>query len=314
MDIFGGLVSRSQTRRGIVDQIKYDGPPDVMAWKYPYEDIKWGAQLIVNESQQAILVKDGEYIEMFEAGRHTLSTANYPVLRNVFKLAFGGNTPFTTEIWFFNLMTAMELKFGTPTPIQIQEPRYNVIVPVRAYGQMGVRIADCQTFLREIVGTQKTSTSLDVLSAFRGMVITKLKTLIAETIVNDKVSLLDIATQLDNLSQRCREIVQPDFARFGLTVVNFHIGDISFPEDDPIVKRLRSTVMDRSEFEILGDQRYERKRSFDVLEEAAKSAGTAGTAMGAGLGLGLGAAMASQVAEVAGVLKPSTAKTPPAPI
>lgn len=142
------------------------------------------------------------------------------------------------------------------------------------------------------------------------MIVTKLKTLIAETIVNDKVSLLEIATLLDSLSKRCHDAVQPEFARFGLSVVSFYINDISFPEDDPIVQRLRSTVMDRSEFEILGDNRYVAKRSFDVLEQAAQNQSTAGTVFGAGLGLGLGAGVGAQAANLGGTVNPQAARAP----
>lgn len=162
MGILSGLFVKGETKRGIVDRIKYDGPPNVLAWKYPYEDIKWGAQLIVNESQCAILVKAGQLIATLGAGRHTLTTANIPILGKLVNLPFGGNTPFAAEVWFFNLSVDLDVRFGTPTPIQVQEPRYNVIVPVRAHGQMGLRLADCPTFLREIVGTMGTSTTDEV--------------------------------------------------------------------------------------------------------------------------------------------------------
>ena len=305
--LLNSLFVRAERKRGIIDRIKYDGPSAVLAWKYPYEDIRLGAQLVVNESQFAILVREGRHLATMGPGRHTLSTANIPILAKLVNLPFGGDSPFTAEVWFFNLAANLNVKFGTPTPIYIHEPKYNVIVPVRAHGQMGLRLSDCRKFLREIVGTMGEMTTASVYESFRGMVVTKLKTLIAETVVSQKISLLEVSTLLDSLSKRCHDSIASEFERFGLSVVNLFIEDISFLEDDPIVQRLRSTVMDRSEFEILGDARYQAKRSLDVMENAANNHGGIGSLFSAGLGLGLGAGVGAQSASLGSILKqPST--------
>ena len=314
MGLLSALFMRGKPQRGIVDRIKYDGPADVFAWKYPHEDIKLGAQLVVNESQKALLVREGRHLAMMGPGRHTLSTANLPVLGRLASAPFGGVTPFTAEVWFFNMAVDLDVKFGTPTPIQLKEPQYQVIVPIRAHGQMGLRLGDPRQFLRELVGTMGQYTTDQIYNSFRGMVVTKLKTVLGETIIKEKVSVLDIAVLLDPLSQRCREAIRPEFERFGLDVVNLFITDVSFPENDPIVKRLRATVMDRADFEILGDQRYGTKRSFDVMDKAAENpSGAGGTIMGAGLGLGLGAGIGAQAAAVGGALNPNPQQPPTTP-
>jgi len=169
---------------------------------------------------------------------------------------------------------------------------------------MGLRLSDCKKFFKEIVGSLGKFSTDDVYNSFRGMITTKLKTLIAETIVRDKISLLDISVLLDSLSKQCHNAVAPEFERFGLTVVNLYIGDISFPEDDPIVVRLRTAVMDRGEFDILGDARYAAKRSYDVLEQAAQNPGGVGTLFGAGLGLGMGAGIGAQAVNIGSTLNP----------
>ena len=79
----------------IVDVVKYNGKPDVLAWKYPNEELGTWTQLIVNESQEAILVKSGKVLDVFGSGRHTLDTANIPILNNIVNLPFGGRSPFT---------------------------------------------------------------------------------------------------------------------------------------------------------------------------------------------------------------------------
>lgn len=81
----------------IVSVVKYDGNPDVFAWKYPDSELGTWTQLIVNESQQAILFKGGQALDVFEAGRHTLSTNNIPFLETIINLPFGGQSPFSAR-------------------------------------------------------------------------------------------------------------------------------------------------------------------------------------------------------------------------
>jgi membrane protease subunit (stomatin/prohibitin family) len=304
MGIETTILARNATRRGVVDRIKYDGPTNVLCWKYPYEDITLGAQLIVNQSQYALLVREGRHLALMGPGRHTLTTANLPVLNTFVNLPFAGSTPFTAKVWYFNTAVDLDVKFGTATPILVTEPRFNVIVPVQAHGQLGLRLADCRKFLKELVGTMDRCDTEQVYAFFRGMIITKLKVVVGEAIINDKVSILDITASLDVISQRCREAVSPEFERFGLSVVNLYVTDIAIPEGDPILRRLRSIMMDRSEFDVLGDNRYVAKRSFDVLDQAAQNPGDVGQLMGAGLGLGIGAGIGMQAANLGGLVNP----------
>ena len=60
----------------IMDVIKYNGRPDVFAWKYPGEELGTWSQLVVNQSQEAVLVKKVESVAVCWAGTHTLDTKN----------------------------------------------------------------------------------------------------------------------------------------------------------------------------------------------------------------------------------------------
>lgn len=137
----------------LFEVIKYEGTPDMFAWKYPNEEIGTWSQLIVSESQEAILFKDGRAYDVFTSGRYTLETQNIPLLNKVINLPFGGESPFSAEIWFVNKVHSLDIKWGTPTPIQFQDPKYKVFVPIRSYGQFGVQIEDSKKFLIKLVGT-----------------------------------------------------------------------------------------------------------------------------------------------------------------
>lgn len=275
----------------IADVIKYDGNPDVFAWKYPNTEIGTWSQLIVNESQEAVLYKGGQALDLFGAGRHSLETANIPILNKIINLPFGGRSPFSAEIWYVNKVNSLDVKWGTPTPIQLQDPKYNVFVPVRAFGQFGIRISDSKKFLQKLVGTLPTFTSSDIIKYFKGAFLTEVKDNISTYLIMKKISVMEINAYISEISESLKESILPTFAEFGIELVNFYTNDISVPEDDTAVIKLKDALAKKAEMDIIGYS-YTQERSFDTLEGAATNEGSASASvMGAGLGLGMGLGM-----------------------
>ena len=130
----------------VAEVVKYNGGPDVFAWKYPEDELGTWTQLIVSESQEAVLFKGGKALDVFQSGRHTLETENIPLLNQILKLPFGGRSPFSAEVWFVNKMNSLDIKWGTSSPIQIQDPKYHVFIPVRSFGQFGIRVENAKQF------------------------------------------------------------------------------------------------------------------------------------------------------------------------
>lgn len=272
----------------IVEVVKYDGSPDVFAWKFPNTELGTWTQLIVNESQEAVLYKGGQALDWFGPGRHTLDTANIPVLNKVVNLPFGGRSPFTAEVWYINKVNSLNVKWGTPTPIQLQDPKYNVFVPLRAFGQFGIKISDSKVFLQKIVGTLPAFTSADIIKYFKGAYLTKVKDDISGYLINKKISVLEINAYISEISESLKESIMPTFAEFGIEIINFYVNDISIPEDDSAVMKLKEALAKKAEMDIIGYS-YTQERSFDTLEGAATNKGSGSAPiMGAGLGLGMG--------------------------
>lgn len=268
--------------------IKYDGNPDVFAWKYPDTELGTWSQLIVNESQQAILFKGGQALDVFEAGRHTLETKNIPLLKSIINIPFGGDSPFTAEVWFVNKAFNLDVKWGTPTPIQILDSKYNVMLPVRAHGIFGMRISDPKKFLVKLVGTLPAFRSTDIQNYFRGLYVSRVKDAISTYILEQGNSVLEVNMYLDELSEYLRESIAEVMQEYGVELVNFYVNDISVPESDPAVVSLRDALSRRAEMDIVGFN-YTQQRSFDTLESAASNPGSmAGDMMGAGMGMGMG--------------------------
>ncbi len=279
----------------IVEVVQYNGNPDVFAWKYPSTELCTWTQLIVNESQEAILVKGGQVCDVFQAGRHTLSTNNIPILSKLVNIPFGGRSPFTAEVWYINKIFSLDVKWGTSTPIQLQDPKYKIFAPVRAFGQFGIQIEESKKFLLKLVGTLPTFDKATLLKFFRGVYLTKAKDAISSYLVHKNISILEINAYLDEISLFLQEKMSPMFAEYGIKLVSFFVNDINVPEDDRAVIKLKDALAKRAEMDIVGYS-YQQERSFDTLEGAANNPGSmSGGLMGAGLGLGMGVGMGGAV-------------------
>ncbi len=300
----------------IVEVVKYNGNPDVFAWKYPDEELGTWTQLIVNESQEAILFKGGQALDSFSAGRHTLETANIPLLNRVINLPFGGRSPFIAEIWYINKIVSLDVKWGTPTPIQLQDPKYKIFISLRSFGQFGIQIEDSRKFLTKLVGTLPVFDKDNLTRFFRGIYLTKARDAISSYLVHKKVSVLEINAYLDELSEHIKEKIAPIMSEYGIKLVNFYVNDINIPEDDSGVSKLKDALAKRAEMDIVG-YNYAQERSFDTLEGAATNPGSAQSGLiGAGIGLGMGAGMGGAIGSQFGGIAENiniTAKTKSCP-
>ncbi|MBU7317742.1 SPFH domain-containing protein [Paenibacillus oleatilyticus] len=271
----------------IIEVVKFDGPPDLLVWKYPNQELGTWTQLIVNETQEALLFKGGEALDLLGPGRHTLSTQNIPVLSSVVNLPFGGKSPFTAEIWFVNKLHKLDLKWGTPTPIQLQEPKYHMMVSVRAFGQLGIQIEDTRKFLLKLVGTLPAVDQAALGKYFRSILMMNIKELISAYLVHKKISILEINAYISEISKHMESRIVSIFQEYGIRLVGFQIDSINLPEEDPATKRLKEALAKKAEMDILGFS-YQQERTFNTLESAAKNEGNPSAFLGAGIGLGLG--------------------------
>ena len=290
----------------LLDRIKYDGPPDVLVGKYAKENIVLGSQLIVNQSQEAVFFKDGRAFDVFGPGRHTISTNNIPLLQKLVNLPFDGDTPFAAEVYFVNRVSKLDYKWGTRTPIPVEDPKYRVLVSIGAFGQFGLRVRDSQNFITTILGTVPVPEgrkgiipcweSNNITDYFRGLVLTCVKDSIAKFLAQKGISIVELTAHLDELSKVVEDMIEDEFARFGIEVMNFFITSITIPDDE--IQRIQKGQFERLEIEQLGDDRYHRMRSLNVMEAAADNPGAPGTLLAGGMGLGIGVQMMTNAAKI----------------
>ena len=158
-------------------------------------DFRIGSQVVVRENQTAVFYRDGKALDTFGPGRHTITTANIPLLVNVVGLAFSGNTPFKAEVYFVNMRDFIDMKWGTPEPITLRDKELGM-VRLRANGRYSMAVQEPQMFVAKIVGTQGLYTTNQIEDYLRGIIISRLTDLIGETMG----SIFDLPARFDELS------------------------------------------------------------------------------------------------------------------
>lgn len=293
----------------IIDIVKYEQQEGVIVHKFPSCDLRWGSQLVVYPGQVAFFVKGGTVCDKFTDGTYTLKTNNIPLLNKIVNLPFGSDSPFQADVWFVNLLQRLSLKWGTETPIQLEDPKYEIIVPVRAHGQYGFKISDAERFVFTLVGNMPNFSETQLQAYFRGLLLTKLTNIIAQKIINDKISVLEIPTHLQEISAYCQSELKPFFADYGVEILLFNIISINIPEDDASLKEIKKAKNLSARLKIAGRENYKMERSFDVLDRAAENeSGTGAAFINAGLGLGASINIGRQMGEQ---LLPNNGDVPP---
>ncbi len=305
---------QGEERKGFIDRIKYNAEEDELVWKFPYENLSTGAQLIVNQSQEAVFVKGGAIADIFGAGTHTLSANNIPILQKLVNLPFGGQSPFTAEVWYVNKTIRRNLKFGTPQPIDLLDPLYGVSIPIRSFGEFGMQITDSSAFLQQMVGTLHLFTTYDVIEQFKSLVVQKLTASISKFVIQKEITVVKINAYIDDVANYVRDAINEEFAQYGVRIASFNITSLNFDKDDPNVQKILDSQSEAAKRRMEG-YTYQQERQLDVMETAAGNEGSAGQMMGAGMGLGMGfgvgGAFGQQMGNMAGVMQQPTAPPPP---
>lgn len=287
-----------------------DDSHNTLVYRFPVHDqeIKMGAQLTVRENQVAIFVNEGEVADVFKPGRYELSTQNMPILTTLRGWKYGFDSPFKAEVYFFNTRLFTDLKWGTQNPVMMRDAEFGMI-RLRAFGTYAIRINDAKEFFRTIAGTQRLTTTDEILVQLRSTIVSHLSDILAES----KIAALDLASSYVELAQTALKELGPQFATFGLELARFNIDNVSLPEE------VEAAIDQRTKLGVLGDrmQQYTQLQAADAIKVAAANpGGIAGAGAGIGAGMAIGQAMSGAFGGAASAPPPapgSSAAPPPPP-
>ena len=216
----------------IADVIKYEGDNSTFIWKHPREDFNSLTQLIVHESQEAIFFMNGQALDLFGPGRYTLETQNIPKIGKVLNRTTDGETPFHCEVYFINKTEQMSIKWGTDSKVQYVDPTYGFPISIGASGEMSLRVEDSRKLLVRLVGTENFLTQSGLVNKFRGFLMTRVKTYIAQVIKANAINIFEIDENLTAFSENIHKLLIPDFAEYGLSLEKFFVTTIVKPDGD----------------------------------------------------------------------------------
>ena len=290
----------------LYDIVKWDPSEDtaneIVAYKHEAEDFNTHTQLIVHQSQEAIFFKDGRALDLFGAGKHTLKADNIPILKKLINLPTGGQTPFHCEVYFVNKVFQMDMKWGTSTPIQTEDPVYGILVNVGASGAFSAQISDTRKFLTKIVGTRQSYTRTELVKFLRAAIVMNVKDVLAKIMNKNRISFLQATTEIKGYSAQIKEELVPIFDEFGIDIVRFDWETLIVPDKD--LQPLKD-AKNRAAARAIEGYTYQQEQGFEVMRTAAGNQG-AGGMMGVGMGLGMGVGMGAPMGNAFGNIAQNT--------
>lgn len=311
----------------IVDIIKYEGDNSTFVWKHPAEDFNTFSQLIVHESQEALLFLNGQALDLFGAGRHTLYTENIPLLSKIVNIPTDGESPFHCEVYFINKTEQMAINWGMGNVNFLDPVHNNYAFKIGASGEMSLRVSDSRKIITKLVGTEKSLDQETIKKYFKVPITTHIKTILPNILREKGVSIFEVEAYLSEFSEILKNRISEEMADYGITLEKFWINTILKPETDPFYVTLnrqrgeKVTLVNQGEIDMqkadyqrkvdlidhtgevqkrkmdIDAKRYEQEqlgftyaqeRGFDVLEKFAENEGSGADLRNTAMNLGMG--------------------------
>ena len=247
---------------------------DYLIWKYPNREIEVGSQVIVNESEEALLFENGQLIEILDAGRHVIESGNIPGMDGIIRRSIGNNSPIKIDVWFVSKVVSTDYKWGVQ--LQVKDNTHQLIVPVGSYGSILLRIEDPASLVLQVVGKKKEMSKDELKDFLMPSIERSLKEYIAEKIKQGTLDVFNIETILVEASNKTKDSLEVLFERFGLKVIEFFIQGIEVIGDNPEYKKIKESLADAASLRIrakaASDTKgfYQEERTLDALNKAAE--------------------------------------------
>ncbi len=286
----------------LIDVIEWpDQGPNEIVRRVPDQgqgDIRLGSQVIVRGAQVAVFYRDGKALDAFKEGRHTLSTANLPLLSSLIGLATNSKTPFPAEVYFVTTKDFLDMKWGTPGELTVPDSVLGM-VQLRAFGTYSMAISDPIRFVNQVVGVQGIYTTAQINDYLRGIMLSEIASVIGN--VMKTRSLLDLAALQADLGAAIQAKAADDFEAIGIQLKKVYVVQVQPGEETA------KAIAQRSAMGALGVN-YMQYQAGQAMREAAQneSGGVAGAGVGLGAGIGLGQVLGQAVA--AGMTQPAPAQ------
>ncbi len=238
-------------------------------------EIKLGAQLTVRESQAAVFYYQGKAYDAFAAGRHTLTTANIPILNKILSIPWAMTSPLRAEVYFVNMKSFPNLKWGTKDPVAFKDAELGLI-RLRAFGMFNLRVVQPVLFINNLVGTQGVYTTQDIDEYLSRVIVSRFNDHLGENLD----TIFNLPGRYDDLSEGLKKRLAEDFSHYGLALTHLYISSITPPPE------VQQAIDDKSRLAVFDDlNKLLKMKAAMAVEKISEQQGEAGAGVGMGLGV-----------------------------
>lgn len=265
-------------------------------------DIKFGAQLVVSQGQAAVFYRDGKSLDVFGPGRHTLTTANVPVLTGFLGNLLVGRGSFPAVVYYVAMREFPQEGWGTRQPIAMQTPGQGLgWLLLGAHGTFAFEVKDPKRVVDTLVGGGQPYLQLrDLKDRLTNVLVQSATDWFAEV---NPGNLMKAQGMMDEMSAAIRIKAQEQFEALGLLLKNITIGGLS---------PLETSAQKLQQMGLLDAQMYMQLQAMNTIKEASQGGGQAGTGVGLGAGMGAGMGLGQMMAGMFGGTQQQGAAAQPA--
>lgn len=242
------------------------GHENIFAFRFPETNLSTYTQLLVYETQEAILFSKGQLIGKFGPGKVTLNTENLPLLRGLYGFPFGGKNPYTAEVWFINKLQPYNIDW-TIDRMDIHDNDYQTNLPLIAHGRYGLRIVDAEKFLLKLVIPKYSFDQNDLTNHFFGEFASKTKSTILQFMLKNRIGLKQVSAYLDMISEHLRNSMSPFLKDLGMELTRFYVTSIVVDDANEVGRRVLDAIS-RQSAQSIGGYTWQQEKVFDVANNA----------------------------------------------
>jgi membrane protease subunit (stomatin/prohibitin family) len=303
-------------KRSIIDFIRWDGEIGVLAYRHPKINISKYAKLQVNEAQEAIVVVNGTKSQKFGPGQYDMDSPNYPILRAFYGLPFGGENPFTVQVWFVNKLTPKDVDWGIGG-FPIYDQTFQAQIPIEAHGKYGISVSDAERLILKLALGYPTNsegairvTADHFTEHLRGELTAKTKSIITKVFATNRYGINEISAHLEEISNNLAPELNSFFEDFGCVLSKFYVTTIGV-DTTTEAGRITQEAINQQTAQKISGHTWQQSKIFETAQKAVNNSqggGILGAVMMAGMFGGMGGNGNM------GIMNPEYGQPTPAPV
>jgi membrane protease subunit (stomatin/prohibitin family) len=292
MALLGGL------KRQLRSVIEWQNPhPDALLeqWTDNGDEIKNASTLIVGPGQGCIFVYEGKVQSVIQQECSlNLETDNIPFWTTISKFMQFFESEHKVGIYFYKRSEILNQKWGTPSTIKYEDPKYHFPVGLKAFGNYSYSIVDPRDFFVTVVGSHHDY----LIEDFRQVMSARIIQPLTDFLATGQYSYAEIDGHREEITRGLLMKLSLAFHALGLEITDFCIEGTDF--DDETLKRINRIADLTAEAQAANavGLDYIKIQHLEALREAARNeGGAAGIGVGIGAGIGLGQNMAQAMSD-----------------